>query len=213
MSARYSLIETVRVRAGSAPLWPLHLQRLARSCTALGLPFPGTLDVPGGGEDRIHRLEVGARGVSVSSRAVGPVTPVRLAIATQTHWAYSHKTTERAQFDRALEEALTAGADDAILLTPSGEVAESAIWGLFWWEGGCLCGPPLDFGILPGVARARLAHLAGSLVEGRRAPDEIVRRGCFVANAGRGVVAVASIGGRPVLSAPETRDLAARFWG
>ena len=36
-----TLIETVRLRNGAAPLWYLHVRRLATSCRALGVPIPG----------------------------------------------------------------------------------------------------------------------------------------------------------------------------
>ena len=36
------LIETVRIRDGVAPLWYLHLRRLAESCRALGIPLPAS---------------------------------------------------------------------------------------------------------------------------------------------------------------------------
>jgi hypothetical protein len=42
------LIETVRIRNGVAPLWYLHLRRLAGSCKALGIPLPGALPTPAG---------------------------------------------------------------------------------------------------------------------------------------------------------------------
>ena len=79
------------------------------------------------------------------------------------HRPYPHKTTERAQFDRALEEAQAAGADDAVLLTGGGHVAECAIWGLFWWEDDRLCAPALELGILPGWPGRRLEELAGAI--------------------------------------------------
>ncbi len=41
-----TLIETVRIRNGAAPLWYLHLRRLAGSCKALGVPLPGELLTP-----------------------------------------------------------------------------------------------------------------------------------------------------------------------
>ena len=72
------LIETVRIRGGVAPLWYLHLRRLAGSCKALGIPLPGKLLTPEGGADRVHRIQVGPRGASVSERPVGPADPVRL---------------------------------------------------------------------------------------------------------------------------------------
>ena len=67
-----ALIETIRIRNSAAPLWYLHLRRLAVSCKALGVPLPGELLTPEGGADRVHRLEVGMRGVQVSERLVGP---------------------------------------------------------------------------------------------------------------------------------------------
>ena len=207
-----SLIETVRIRNGVAPLWYLHLRRLASSCKALGVPLPGELPTPSGGADRVHRLEVGPRGLQVSERSVGSTDPVSLVTARVVHRPYVHKTTERAQFDRALEEAKAAGADDAVLLTEGGHVAECAIWGIFWWEGDRLCAPPLSLEILPGVARARLGELTGDITERRVSPDAIEGRSLFVANAVRGVVPVASFRGSPVPQNPGTSRLSASFW-
>ena len=207
-----ALIETVRVRGGVAPLWYLHLRRLASSCKALGVPLPGELLTPAGGEDRVHRLEVGPRGAQVSERSVGSTAPVSLAVATVVHRPYPHKTTDRSQFERALAEARAAGADDAVLLTQGGYVAEAALWGLFWWEGNRLCGPPLALGVLPGVARARLEELSGGIVERRVRLEELEGRSVFVANAARGVVPVRSLGGRPVPQDQGTSRLSSVFW-
>jgi branched-subunit amino acid aminotransferase/4-amino-4-deoxychorismate lyase len=207
-----TLIETVRIRDGAAPLWYLHLRRLASSCKALGVPLPGDLPTPSGGSDRVHRLEVGPRGVATSERALGSIQPVSLVTARVVHKPYPHKTTERARFDRALEEAKAAGADDAVLLTEGGHVAECAVWGLFWWEGDRLCAPPLRLGILPGVARARLEELTGRIDERRVEPGALEGLSLFVANAARGVVPVVSFGGRPVPQNSGTARLSASFW-
>jgi branched-subunit amino acid aminotransferase/4-amino-4-deoxychorismate lyase len=207
-----SLIETVRVRNGVAPLWYLHLRRLASSCKALGVPLPGDLPTPSGGADRVQRLEVGPKGLRVSERAVGGTEPVSLVRARVVHRPYPHKTTERAQFERALKEARTAGADDAVLLTEGGQVAECAIWGVFWWDGGRLCVPPLELGVLPGVARARLEELAGGISERRATPEEVEKRGLFVANSVRGVVPVASFEGRAIAQDSGTARLSESFW-
>jgi branched-subunit amino acid aminotransferase/4-amino-4-deoxychorismate lyase len=207
-----SLIETVRIRDGVAPLWYLHLRRLAGSCKALGIPLPGELITPGGGADRIHRLEVGPRGVKLSERSVGSTAPVRLALASVTHRPYPHKTSERAQFERALEEARAAGADNALMLTAGGFVAECPIWGVFWWEGGRLCAPALELGVLPGVARARLEELTGGLVERRVRMEGLEGRSLFVANAARGVVPVATLEGRKVPQDPGTARVSGTFW-
>jgi branched-subunit amino acid aminotransferase/4-amino-4-deoxychorismate lyase len=133
-------------------------------------------------------------------------------VATMTHRPYPHKTTERVQFDRALKEARGAGADDAVMLTAGGYVAECAVWGLFWWEGGRLCAPALELGVLPGVARARLEEVTGGLVERRLRLEDLVGRSLFVANAARGVVPVARLEGRAVPQDPGTTRLSASFW-
>ncbi len=207
-----TLIETVRMRNGAAPLWYLHVRRLATSCRALGVPIPHDLPTPEGGTDRVHRLLVSRRGVVTGERSVGSTAPVRLLTSKLVHRAYPHKIVDRERFDRALAEAKEAGADDALLLTVGGQVAETAIWSLLWWDEGKLCAPPLEFGVLPGVARARLEEIAGTIEERRAAPDELPAAGAFVANAVRGVVPVASLDGKEVVFSPQTEALAARFW-
>jgi branched-subunit amino acid aminotransferase/4-amino-4-deoxychorismate lyase len=207
------LIETVRIRGGLAPLWYLHLRRLAGSCKALGIPLPGELITPSGGADRVQRLQVGRRGATVSERAVGPTDPVRLVtISGVVHRPYPHKTTDRAQFAHALDQARTRGADDGVLLAEGGWVTETGIWSLFWWEDSRVAAPPLALGVLPGVARARIAEQTGGVVERRVRMDEVRGRSLFVANAVRGVVPVASIDGAEVPVDGATMTLARAFW-
>src|ERR1041385_121268 len=135
------LIETVRVKGGKVPLWPYHLVRLARSAKALGVPVP-TLVAPAGGPDRVLRYAVRAEGFSLVERAVGATTPVKLGVAKGGYTSYPHKTDDRAQFDRALEEAQRGGLEDMLLLC-EGVVVECALWSCFWWEGTRLAAPPL----------------------------------------------------------------------
>jgi branched-subunit amino acid aminotransferase/4-amino-4-deoxychorismate lyase len=208
-----SLIETIRIRNGEAPLWYLHLRRLAVSCKALGVPLPAGLEVPQGGSDRVYRLEVGMRGMQVSERLPGPAAPVRLVISKVAHHSYPYKTTDRAQFDRAGDAARAAGADDALLLTPGGFVAEASIWSVLWWDGDQLCGPAFDLGILPGVGRARVTELVGKVEEQRSTIRDLQGRlPLILVNAVRGVVPVASLDGVPVPESPKTAALAQRFW-
>jgi branched-subunit amino acid aminotransferase/4-amino-4-deoxychorismate lyase len=207
------LIETVRIRGGVAPLWYLHLRRLAGSCKALGIPLPGEMLTPGGGRDRVHRIQVGSRGATVSERPVGPADPVQLVtVSGVVHQPYSHKTTDRAQFAHALDQARMRGADDGVLLAEGGWVAEAGIWSLFWWEDGRVAAPPLELGVLPGVARARIAEQAGGVVERRVRMDDLRGRSLFVANAVRGVVPVASMDGSNVAFDEATAALARAFW-
>ncbi len=207
-----ALIETIRIRNGEAPLWYLHLRRLAVSCKALGIPLPSELDVPGGGNDRVYRLEVGMRGVQVSERLVGSTAPVKLAVSKVAHHSYPYKTADRTQFDRALDGARSGGMDDALLLTPGGYVAETAIWSVLWWDGRQLCGPAFDLGILPGVGRARVTELAGLVEERHSTLPELQGLPLVVVNAVRGVVPVATLEGAPVPESRDTEALARSFW-
>jgi branched-subunit amino acid aminotransferase/4-amino-4-deoxychorismate lyase len=207
-----ALIETMRIRNGMAPLWYLHIRRLAGSCKALGIPLPGELPPPQGGTDRAVRWEVGMRGVQESERLVEPAERVRLIVSRIAHHPYPHKTTDRAQFERALDKARGAEADDALLLTPGGFVAETAIYSVFWWEGGRLCAPALELGILPGVGRARIAELAGNLEERRATWNELKGLSVFLVNAVRGVAKVSAVQDDPVPPSERTDELAARFW-
>ena len=206
-----TLIETVRVRSGVAPLWYLHLRRLAASCKALGVPLPGELPTPEGGADRVHRLEVSRQGLKVSERPVPAPVPVRLVFSGVPHEPYPHKTTERAQFERAQTEARGQGADDGILLVRGEYVAEASIWTVLWLDEDWICAPPLALGVLPSVARARLAELAG--VEERRVrPEELKGRPLAVGNAVRGLVRVTELEGERPPEWPDFARLSSAFW-
>ena len=207
-----TLIETVRLHNGAAPLWYLHVRRLATSCRALGVPIPTELITPEGGADRVHRLLVSRRGVVAGERPVGSSAPVRLVTSKVVHRAYPHKLVDRERFDRALADAKAMGADDGLLLTVGGQVAETAIWGIFWWEEGRVAAPALEIGILPGVGRARIAELVGEIQERKATLDELRGKPLFVANAVRGVVPVATLDGAEVPESVETEALASRFW-
>jgi branched-subunit amino acid aminotransferase/4-amino-4-deoxychorismate lyase len=152
------------------------------------------------------------RGVQVSERLVGPTTPVKLMVSRVTHHSYPYKTTERTQFERALGDARDAGMDDALLLTPGGFVAETAIWSVFWWDGSTLCAPAFELGILPGVGRARITELVGEVEERRSTMKDIRGLSLFLVNAVRGIVPVATLDGSAVSPSTNTDALAARFW-
>jgi len=128
------------------------------------------------------------------------------------HRPYPDKTTKRGQFDDAVARAKVRGADDGLLLTIDGQVAECAIWGVFWWESDRVVAPSLDLGILMGVARARLTQLV-DVEERTFGPLALAGQSVFVANAARGVVPVASLNDRAVPSDARTGELAGQFWG
>lgn len=208
-----TLLETVRVRGGRVPLWPHHEARLHRSAAALGVVLPEALDPPSGGADRVCRLEFPGRGRQRSTeRRVEPVEALRLRTALVPHRGYRHKTADRAWLDGARLDAAALGADDVLFVTEEGWVAESSIWSLFWWEGGRLAAPPLALGILPGVARVRLAELAGGIEEQRVSAGAFAASVPFAANAARGVVPIVELDGVSVPPNGATEALAGAFW-
>jgi para-aminobenzoate synthetase/4-amino-4-deoxychorismate lyase len=217
-----NLLETCRIVDGRLPLKSLHDARLSISCRALGIPFPGPLAVPEGVVDGIVRFEVSADGVETTVRSQSsnagmpespnPSDPITLVLSDVAHRPYPHKTTDRGQFDDALARARRRDADDGLMVTLDGHVAECAIWSVFWWEGEGVACPSLEVGVLPGVARARLSQLV-PLEECRVGPLALAGRPMFVANAARGVVAVGSLNDRDVPADRRTGQLAGRFWG
>lgn len=208
-----TLIETIRVRDGIAPLWYLHIRRLSESCRALGVPLPLAFEVPSGGPDRIIRLEVGPGGMQVTERPVPSAGPVDLVTAHTRHTPYPYKTTWRAPFDEAHREADAANVVDALLLTPDGTVAECALFSLFWWDGDRVVAPPFGMGVLRSVSRMRLEELVGGpLPSAAITPAVLKGHSAFVANAVRGILPVVSLDGAGLPGDGRTEALAARFW-
>jgi branched-subunit amino acid aminotransferase/4-amino-4-deoxychorismate lyase len=219
------VFETMRVRRGGIPLLERHLARLARSLAALGLPARvkgkggraparelDTLVAPfvEMGE-AVLRLEVRDGQSAVTVRDVPESVAPAVFTASARHVPYPHKTTERACFEAAAAEADRAKADDALLLTREGWVAEGTVWSVFWWDGESLRTPALELGVLPGIARARLGELA-RLEEGRWARGALDGKSLVLANAVRGVVPVARLDGVPVPVDIRTAEIARSFW-
>jgi len=215
--AGYGLIETIRVREGRIPFLERHLARLARSLSGLGLPNPsqdvGALVQPfAGTDDAVLRVEVCDGRATVTVRELPALEPPAVITASEPHQAYPHKITVRDCFVDAAREAEVAEADDALLLTHDGVVAEGTVWTLFWWDGKGLQTPALDVGILPGIGRARVLELVKGVAEGRYAREALAGKSLFLTNAVRGVIPIASLDGAPAPADERTAGLAKRFW-
>ena len=213
----YGLIETMRVREGRIPLLPRHLARLQRSLNELGLPKPSqnlvALVTPFSATgDAVLRLEVRDGRASVTVRAAPPLEAPAVITAAEPHRPYPHKTTERDCFVAAAAEAERAEADDALLLTHDGFVAEGTAWSVFWWEGDVLRTPALDLGILPGIGRARVLELVTRVDQRRYTGQQVARQSLFLTNSVRGVVPIASLDGVQAAPDPRTAELVGRFW-
>ena len=216
-TAGYGLIETMRVREGRIPFLERHLTRLDRSLRALGVPRPArdvvALVAPFAGTgDAVLRVEVCDGRATVTVRELPALDAPAVITASEPHQPYPHKTTERDCFVDAAEEAAIAEADDALLLTPEGWVAEGTVWNMFWWDGDRLRTPAEGVGILPGIGRARVLELGATVEQGRYPRGALEGKNLFLSNAVRGIVPFAALDGVRVPADPRTAELARRFW-
>jgi branched-subunit amino acid aminotransferase/4-amino-4-deoxychorismate lyase len=216
------LFETLRVREGAIPLLERHLARLAASCAALGMapPAPGLaerLAPHRAAGDVVVRVTLDARGERIEARALPEPGPMRIVFSGTRHQPYPHKTTDRAVFDLARSRVVPYRAEEAILLTADGRLAEGCVTSVFFWHGSELCTPSLDVGILPSIGRARVIEVARDLGitvrEGRFARAEAEGLPLFLVNSVRGVVETAVHGRVGTSRDDRTSRLAAAFWG
>lgn len=101
-----------------------------------------------------------------------------------------------------LREALSAGADDVLILNQQGNVTEAAAANVFFVQQGTLVTPPLSAGILAGVTRDLILRQVAARA-GLGAREEDLGTGdldrfdeCFLSSTTRGVAAVESIDSR-----------------
>lgn len=217
-----ALFETIRIRDGRIAFLDQHLARLEASCNALGIDRPA----PGLG-DRINAMVKAPDMVvrvtldgseRIESRPVPAESTVRTVFSGTTHRAYPHKTTDRAVFDQARARVVPYRADEVILLTETGALAEGCISNVFFWLGSTLCTPALDLGILPGVGRARVLELAAGrgipVQEGHFTKAEVQGLPLFLVNSVRGIMETTRHGDwRSPKGDDRTRLLADGFWG
>lgn len=116
-------------------------------------------------------------------------------------------------------EATNAGADDAIMLDPSGHVAEATGMNLFVWKRDVLYTPAVYAGLLRGVTRDVIIEMAQEA--GYRVVETLLNRydlytaeEAFLTGTAAEVAPIRMVDGRVIgsgKSGPVTRDLRARF--
>jgi para-aminobenzoate synthetase/4-amino-4-deoxychorismate lyase len=153
-----------------------HVARLKGSAAYLGFVFDEpaldahiTQHCAAFEADKPYRLRValdkGGR-IAITSAPLGalPADTVTVLLASEHGFAprssadslLGHKTTRRADYDRAWQAAEAAGAFDMLFCNERGELTEGGRSSVFvqldgkWWT------PPIDAGVLPGVMRAVL---------------------------------------------------------
>ena len=150
------------------------------------------------------RLWAGARRRDLAEAGGASVVLARLPFAPG--WLGRHKTTSRIAFDLAREEARAAGADEALMVSPTGHVLEGAASNVFVVRSDeVVLTPPLESDVLPGVTRAcvmMLCRVLGLEVRSAPLPLEALRLAdeVFLTNSVQEVLPVSDLAGRPVRS-------------
>ena len=183
--AGLELIETLRVEAGHAALWPDHRARLCASARTLGLPldtarldagFSAQLAALDPAQTWRLRLALAADGQlhwrSAMLAALPGNGPVQVLLAdtpvTTPTWLLGHKTSLRQQYDAAIACAEAVGAFDMLFFDADGWLTEGARSNVFVQLDGHWFTPPANGHLLPGVMRARL--LADPQLAARQRP-------------------------------------------
>ncbi len=175
-----------------------HIDRLAGSAAALGIPMPDLelLHHAARGIADRNALEEGSLRITIAApRGSRPGTTLITIAPRAAEWVAKAaagwhivtasttrpsitavpaqlKALGRTYALLARQEALRASVDDVLLLTDDGMVCEGPTWNVFWRTGKILYTPALELGVLAGITRSVLVDTA-------RAHDYDVREGAF----------------------------------
>jgi branched-chain amino acid aminotransferase len=119
----------------------------------------------------------------------------------------------------AMQEALRAGADEALMRNQAGDIVECSQSNFFVVRGGAVTTPPLSAGLLPGITRAFVLELAAEIgipaAEGRVTPEDLATIDeAFLTGTTRDVTPVVAVDSRTIGSGkpgPVTLRLLERF--
>lgn len=201
------LFETIPIHGGNPFLLDRHMARLRSSATVIKLMFPcderlvmdgiATLCAKNSVIDGVARLTVtrgeGARGYGIKSCInptwtltvrkydFAPKNPYTLAPVSirRCEGSVLHAIKSTSALDRimAYDEAVEAGADEALIQTTDGHISGAAAANIFWVKDKILYTPSLDCAILPGVTREAALEIAAAAgiacVPGRYGVDVI----------------------------------------
>jgi 4-amino-4-deoxychorismate lyase len=234
-----AVFETLRVYGGRPFKLAAHLDRLAGSAAAIGLPAvdPGELEDlarlalgAAGAVDAVLRLVATPGTADADGPALALVTPVPehlerlrmrgirvvtlLGFRAEAPWLLPGvKSTSYAVNMAAEAEAQRRDADDAVFVDGDGVVLEGPVTNVWWRKGGRLFTPSLDLGILAGVTRATVVDLArGSwdVVEGRFGAAELTGADeAFTSSSVRELMPIAAVDGVSLPLGPAAAELQA----
>ncbi|WP_179401896.1 aminodeoxychorismate synthase component I [Burkholderia guangdongensis] len=173
----FQLFETTyATRAGGIRDLERHLARLRRGAEAFGFRFDepacrerieayrAALDGDGPFRMKLSLAKDGAFDIASAPLKPLPAGPVGVLLAPEHGFApmrsddalLLHKTTRRADYDRAWQAAEALGAFDMLFFNERGALTEGGRSNVFVKRGGKWATPPLACGVLPGVMRGVL---------------------------------------------------------
>lgn len=161
------LFETLPWKDGKPVLFEDHWARMRASAAALAYPFPFEHDaVLHALQKEIQndcRLRIVYRKSNEPTLEVQTLQPrdvpknaILLPVKITPHPLAQHKVTSRELYEERRDAAVRAGATDALLLSPQGEVLETTRANIFAMIGGILKTPPLNGQMLPGIMRNQI---------------------------------------------------------
>ncbi len=184
-----------------------HLDRMARSALALGLPFDRAGAVfalrrliGGSGTEMRLRLQLNEDGGFETAKSLlgAAADPWRYAISPHAvnsgDLLLRHKTTWRELHDgEQARLAKVAGCDEVLFVNERGELAEGSRTSIFVRRGAALLTPPLSAGILDGVLRSEMLA-EGRCLEAVLTPQDLETADeVLLGNSLRGLVSAAPV--------------------
>ncbi len=197
--------EYLRCYAGRPFTLVEHLDRLARTCATLRLPYPrelleseivALLDWAGPvfSDLRIVLTRGGRRIVFLEPYLDWPPARLAFVIDTPRLVLAGAKSLSYAGNMVAKRAAQERGFDEALLATPDGRVMEVQQAAFFWvTPQGEVCTPPLDAGILDSITRRIVMRHLDVSERTCRTEDALAAAEAFLAGAAREVQAVAVV--------------------
>ncbi|HEX4323478.1 MAG TPA: aminotransferase class IV [Gaiellaceae bacterium] len=223
-----AVFETTRVYDGRPFRLDAHVQRLARSAASVRLETPDVdhcaelaqLVIDAAGiPDLALRLYWTGRTLVATAAALDPELEtqrergLRLAVVRWSTGALARaKSMSYAENMAAQDEAVTRGADDALLVAHDDTILETPTANVWLRQGSTLLTPSLELPILAGITRetvAELAPTAGFTIEEGRLPLDRIRvaEEVFITSSIREVMPVAAVDETSFRLGPASRKL------
>ncbi|MEU3792887.1 aminotransferase class IV [Streptomyces fructofermentans] len=227
--ARLLVADSWLVREGRVRGFERHRERFLRACADVGGPSAGqlaefwrdmTAALPRRGSwfPRVE-LVAGSLRLRLLLRQAPPLAPdVRVWAAGQRdpRTVPRRKGPDLDVLARVRSRAGGQGAEEAVLIAPTGLVVEGAASSLLWWEDDTLCLPPSRLPLLASVTAGLVqerALLTGTPVDRReRTLEQLAGREVWLVNALHGIRPVTAWTGRPMEAGEAQRAGQWRAW-